>query len=440
MTPSSLLTVSLLVMSTDVPPDPPEASRVLTLEEAIATADAHQPQLQQAIANASAAGSRQNETLGPLLPQISGTAALIGTQYFGQNSNVIGLSTPSGGGNTYAQGGGLRTTLSLTANQLIWDFGLTLDRYRSFQAAAKQYHFTADETRVQTHLTVRTAYYNARALRGLLAVARETLDNEKKHLDQTEAMVRVGTKPEIALAQEKTNYANDVFLLIQAQGNFSTGKAQLNEAIGVQGPLDFEVEKIDQPPVEGEDERMDELLAQALKSRPAYAAIVQQVDAQALLVNSYKGAYWPALSFQAGVFAYATRPSNFAGDYYGELLLNWTLFNGLTNVSSVNEQKSNLVSLQAQRDQLEQQIRFDLEQSRDQVYATRSGLDSANQAVVNARELLRLAEGRYTTGVGSYIELGDAQVAYTNAQVQQIQAVFNLNNARATLLAKLGGG
>ena len=254
-------------------------------------------------------------------------------------------------------------------------------------------------------------------------------------------MVRVGTKPEIALAQEKTNYANDVFLVIQAQGNYSTGKAQLNQAMGVQGSVDFEVQSIDQSPVEGENQRIDELLVQALKSRPAYAAIEQQVNAQALLVNSYKGSYWPALSFQAGVFTYATNPHNWAGDYYGELLLNWTIFNGLTNVGNVNEQKANLLSLQGQRDQLEQQIRLDLEQS--------GAISSCPPAVASIPPIRpwsmrrsSCASPRVATppAWGSYIELGDAQVSSTNAQVQEIQAVFNLNNARATLLAKLGGG
>jgi outer membrane protein len=424
----------------ELPASPAEPAEVLTLEQALATADAHQPQIHQADANAVAARARVEETLGPLLPQVSGAAAVVGTQYFGQPGGVIGVSTGQAGGTTYAAGGGVRTTLSLTANQLLWDFGLTLDRYRSFRAGAQQYGYTAEETRVQAHLTVRSAYYNTSALKGLLSVARETLANEKKHLDQAEGMVRVGTKPEIALVQEKTNYANDAFLVIQAEGNYATGKAQLNQAMGIEAPLDFEVQVVNAPVVPGEDERIDELLAQALESRPAYKAILQQVDAQALLVASVKGAYWPSLSAQVGVFAYATRPSNFAGDYYGELLLNWTLFNGLTNVGNMNEQKANLVALGAQRDQLQQQILVDLQQARLQVLSTRSGLDSANQAVVNARELLRLAEGRYTTGVGSYIELGDAQVSYTNAQVQQIQALFNLNNARATLLAKLGKG
>jgi len=58
--------------------------------------------------------------------------------------------------------------------------------------------------------------------------------------------------------------------------------------------------------------------------------------------------------------------------------------------------------------------------------------------VTNARERLRLAEGRYAAGVGSPIELGDAQLALTTAQAQAVQAQYNLSSARADLLAALG--
>jgi len=440
MTHALLLSWFATTLATDGLSPSTEPTEILTLEQALANADAHQPTILQANASASAARARVEETLGPLLPQITGAGAVIGTQYFGNPGSVIGVSTGPAGGTTFASGGGMRTTLSLTANQLIWDFGLTLDRYRSFKAGAQQYEFSAEDARVQAHLTVRSAYYNTSALKGLLAVARETLENQKRHLAQTEGMVRVGTKPEIALVQEKTNTANDVFQAIQAEGNYGTGKALLNQAMGIEGPTSFEVQPLDAPPVEGENDTIDQLVSVALKTRPAYAAIQRQVDAQSLLVASYKGSYWPSLSVQAGVFTYATRPSNFAGDYYGQVLLNWTLFNGLTNIANVNEQKQNLIAVEAQRDQLRQQIRYDLEQARFQVLATRSGLDSANLAVDNARELLRLAEARYTAGVGNYIERGDAQVSFTNAQVQRISAQFNLNNARATLLAKLGEG
>ncbi len=57
---------------------------------------------------------------------------------------------------------------------------------------------------------------------------------------------------------------------------------------------------------------------------------------------------------------------------------------------------------------------------------------------MNARLRLKLAEGRYEAGVGSAIELGDAQVALTHAGAQRVQAQFNLSTARAQLLAALG--
>ena len=59
-------------------------------------------------------------------------------------------------------------------------------------------------------------------------------------------------------------------------------------------------------------------------------------------------------------------------------------------------------------------------------------------AAVNAKERLRLAERRYQTGVGSLIDLGDAQVAQTTAAAQLVQAEFTLSTARAQLVRALG--
>ena len=55
-----------------------------------------------------------------------------------------------------------------------------------------------------------------------------------------------------------------------------------------------------------------------------------------------------------------------------------------------------------------------------------------------AQQRLELAEGRYRTGVGSAIELGDAQIAVTNAAAQVVQADYRLSTARAQLLRALG--
>ncbi len=81
-----------------------------------------------------------------------------------------------------------------------------------------------------------------------------------------------------------------------------------------------------------------------------------------------------------------------------------------------------------------------LEQALLGVRAARSSVQAATEAEANAREQLRLAEGRYQAGAGSIIELGDAQVAATSAAATEVQARFDLATARARLLLALGRG
>ena len=431
-----LLFVLLLAAEAATPGD------VLTLPQALENCDEHQPLLVQAHANRDAAGARVDEALGQWLPQVNGTAAEIYSQPFGNSSFGDGGASSAavvgqGATSSVVVGSGWRTTLGLTAYQLIYDFNQTLDKIRSAKASVAQYAYTEEEARVTTHLTVRTAYYNARAEKALLRVARDTLDNEKKHLTLTEAQIRVGVQPEIALATEKATYANDVYQEINAEGTYTTGKSQLNQAMGIEGPIDYEVESIDAPAVAGEDKTTDQLMEQALQARPAYLAILNQVGAQELLVAAYRGNLFPSIFAEGGVQASGPQPNQLTGSLFAEVALSWPIFNW-TNISDIKEQKADLLLYEGQRDQLRQQIRVDLETARVQVATYQSSVKAAEDGVVNAHEQLRLAEGRYQSGVGNIIELGDAQVAYTNAQVQQIQAQFNLNNARATLMAKLG--
>ena len=92
----------------------------------------------------------------------------------------------------------------------------------------------------------------------------------------------------------------------------------------------------------------------------------------------------------------------------------------------------------AQLDLQRQQVRADVDGARLAVRAGRESLGATQEALLNARERLRLAEERYQVGVGSAIELGDAQVALTQAAAQAVQADNRLATARAQLLRAVG--
>ncbi|MCU1277522.1 MAG: Protein CyaE, partial [bacterium] len=378
----------------------------------------------------------------PLLPQIFGSA------------NYSRLTTNPTGGALAALGAGMsgmtttttppswntidRWNFSITAAQTLWDASGQLARWRQNAAFAEGVEDSERATRLGVALNVRTFYFSARANKALMQVAHDTLANQQKHLRQVQGFVTVGTQPEIALAQQRTAVANAQVQVINAENGYEVAKAQLNQAIGLERDTAYDVEDESTPPIDGEDQGIDPLLAEALRARPDYLSLDKQVEAQRLAIWAAKTAFGPNLQASTNFTDGGQFLDNLGWNWTFNLTLNWQLFSGGLTWYTVKEQKANLDSIVAQRDLLRQQVRLGVEQARLAVRAAKAALGAAHEAEANAREQLRLAEGRYQAGVGSIIELGDAQIAETTAAAQRVQAEYNVSTARAQLLNALG--
>jgi outer membrane protein len=226
--------------------------------------------------------------------------------------------------------------------------------------------------------------------------------------------------------------------LITAQNGYDMAKAQLNLAMGVERSIDYDVAVAAAEPVPGEDGTTDDLLPLALKARPDLRALAEQVRAQEATISATRGGYGPALGASTGLTDAGPALDNMAWNWNAALTLTWQIFGGGITKQQVREASATASVLRGQYEIQHQQIRLDLEQARLAVRAAKASEEATHEAVVNAGEQLRLAEGRYQAGVGNMIELGDAQVAMTTASAQEVQAHFNLATARASLLLALG--
>jgi hypothetical protein len=278
----------------------------------------------------------------------------------------------------------------------------------------------------------------ARARRALVRVARDTLVNQRLHQKQIEGFVQVGTRPPIDLAQARTDVANAELQLIRAENDYLTARAQLNQAMGVHRPVDFEVAEETLPPVPGEDGSGEALVQRALGSRPELRALAGQQKSQQQLVRAARGAYFPALGVGLGVSETGDALDDLQLNWSAGVTLTWSLFSGLQTRSEVRQARATLTALEAQTEAEALQIRLEVITAALGVRGAKAAIVAAEEARRNARERLRLAEGRYAPGVGSGIELSDAQTAATQAEAQVIQAEFDLASARARLLAALG--
>jgi outer membrane protein len=423
----SPLAALLLLAAPALGEPPPAPARVLALEEAVRLARQNQPQLRQARAGTEAAQARADQARAPMLPQLAGTAS-----YRRTTDNLPGVPESWSSSNLWSFGA--------TLSQLVWDFGQTTGRWEAARESAASQQASELATGLQVVYSVRAAYFTARAAKDLVGVARETLQNQEAHLRQVQGFVDVGRSPQIDLAQARTDRANAEVQLITAQNSYEAAKAQLNQAMGIEGTTDYEVADDTLPAVEGEDLPTDALLAEALPRRPDVAALEAQRRAQEATLGSTRGGYWPTLGLSAAasdVGPVLNGPGT-TWNWSAGATLTWNLFQGGLTQAQVREAAASLTGLEAQLAILQQQVRLELEQARLAVRAAKAALGAAGEALVNARERLRLAEGRYQIGAGSIIELGDAQVALTAAGAQKVQADYVLASARAQLLRALG--
>src|SRR6185369_9378385 len=172
--------------------------------------------------------------------------------------------------------------------------------------------------------------------------------------------------------------------------------------------------------------------------RPELASIRQQRRAQELQVSALRGGYGPAVSAIGSFTEIGIEIDHLTPNWFAGLQLAWPILQGGFTRGQVHEAVGTLDALGAQEDVLRLQVRVDVESARLGVRAAKASITAAEEALVNARDQLRLAEARYANGLGSVIELGDAQIAFSNASAQAVQARYGLATARAQLLAAVG--
>ena len=410
---------------------------VLRLEDAERTAAQHQPALLQAKALTEAARGRAEQARSGFFPQVTATASY--QRIHGARPATTGAApgvpvtatTPAGTTFDFFSFG-------VSGSQLICDFGQTIDKSRAASASIDSSEASQRTSEFQTILQVRHAFFQARAEKALVIVAKDTVTNQERHMKQIEGFVRMGTRPEIDLAKARTDLATFRLNLVNASNGYVVAKAQLNQAMGVIASADYDVADDDIAPVEGEEGSIEQLVETALAARPEVATLARQHDAQELTAQSLRGGYAPTLSATGGVSETGTALDALGNNWNVGAVLSWPLFQGGLTRGQVREAEANAGATTAALEQERLTIRFEVEQAALNVRAAKIAIGAADEAVTNAKEQLRLAEARYESGVGSIIELGDAQLAFTNAAALRVQAAYTLASARADLRSAVG--
>ena len=277
-------------------------------------------------------------------------------------------------------------------------------------------------------------------------VAAQAVDRAELNLKSAKGFFDVGTRPKFDVTRAEVDVANARVALIRAQNAVSLARIGLNQAMGIainaptriKDILAYEAVKFDR----------DTLVAEALRQRPEYKQARLRSDAAEATVRQNFRDFFPGL-FGVGSVGAGRNDLNVRGDerespraasarcsekdWEVGLELRWDIFDGGNKIARYREAKALLEASQAGVRDTELQIWQQVEQAHVNVVEAEERIGAAQKAVESAQENFRLSQGRFDAGVGTIIELTDAQLALTQAQATEAQALSDYRIAIARL-------
>ena len=407
----------------------------LTMARAVEIAAQTQPSLRIARANVEAAEGRVDLTRVAEHPVVT-LGAQVSASSSPRGPCDATMTTRCGGFFTGSYG----TGFSASAAWRIYDFGLTAANVRAARANAEASIAGVTVTALDVRRDVEITYLAALADQRLTVVAGATVKSEAAHLDQARRFVAAQAKDPIEVAQAQARYANAKSALSTAQSNEAVALANLRAAIGWIDPSRAPAVDPTWPtPADEQPPDLATLVRAARQYRPEIAQYDKQIAAADANVTAAHAERRPILSANASAL-WGPAEANWSPQpsWTATLALVWALYDGGRGRADQRVANANLTSAIASRDALLVSLTSALEASRAQIVANRANVDASNEAVAAAQAQLKLAEARYTQGLGSQIELADAQTAVTTASGNLISAQLNLADAWATLRRAIG--
>jgi outer membrane protein TolC len=322
-----------------------------------------------------------------------------------------------------------------SANQLLFDFGKTPSQVAASKANYQKTSEDYANTRQQVVLNVRNAYFAYLASRRAIKVAEENVRQNRELLEQAAAFYKEGLRSKVDVTFAESNLANAETELIRARNLAEVSRVDLTTALGLKTWPFREVKDILE--VSPKPLSLEELKDQALKQRPDLKrSLYQQQEDQANITGA-RANFLP--SFQGfAARGFEGSRHDLEDQWWIGAGVNVPIFEGLSNIHTMRQAKAQLRSTRANTESVTLTVIREVENSYQDLKSAWEVIKSRTKAREAAAENLRLAWGRYRSGVGSIVEVTDAQVRFAQADLEKVRALFDYRVVEARLDKAVG--
>ncbi|MGB7281674.1 MAG: TolC family protein [Candidatus Acidiferrum sp.] len=399
----------------------------LNLQQAEQIAVQNHPRIQAAMNLASAAKAQVTQTRSAYYPTVYGSLTGVDAE---NNSRIAAgaLNNPIIY-DRYANG--------VTVSQLITDFGRTHELVKSSDLNAQAQQANVVTSRADVLLQVDQAYFFALKAQSVLAVAEETVKERQLASDQVTELAKNKIKSELDVNFANVNLAQAQLLLIQAQNDLQSSFARLSAALGYSDLRTFTLAEQPMPSAPPAD--LASLVQQALRDRPELISQRLAVSSAQSYATAERDLKLPTISALGTAGLTPVNENPLAPRYAaGGFNVNIPIFNGhlygALHTEAASRAQAEIQVLRDLQDQIVREVQtawLNTNSAYQRLSVTQRLLSEANQA-------FDLAQGRYTLGLSSIIELTQAELNQTEARIEQASATYDYEAQYSLLNYQLG--
>ncbi|HYM27446.1 MAG TPA: TolC family protein [Steroidobacteraceae bacterium] len=414
------------------PPAPtpaPAAAVPLTLAEAHAIALQNHPQIAAATYQAQAQQQVYLQARSGLLPQVTAYGDAVHADSDNTRLMAGGINNPS----VFS-----RTAIGASLTQLITDFGHTTNLAASARLQASAAEQSSLSTREQVLLQVDQAYFGALQAHGIESVARQTLDTRQLLLDRVSVLAENKLKSDLDVSFARVALEQARLLVQRAQNDVDSSLAALSTVLGYREQRTFALADETSVPVPASAD-VQPLIDQALQDRPELAGLRDQRDAAQRLALSFRDARLPTISALVAAGNSPSHDARLPANYSaGGIQVSVPVFAGGLYEARQHEAELRARAAAESLRTVEDDISRDVRIAWLNLNNARQRLRTNQQLARYAADAYQLADARYRVGSSSIVELSQAQLELTTAQIDETAARYEVLLRESDLNYQIG--
>ncbi|HSU60696.1 MAG TPA: TolC family protein [Bryobacteraceae bacterium] len=330
----------------------------------------------------------------------------------------------------------------LALSQLITDSGRTSNLAANARLRSQASRIDYQATRYDVILGVDQAYYEVLLSRQLVRVAQQTVTTRGTVANQVTELAKNKLRSQVDVSFAEVNFADAKLMLLRAKNRLQSAYAALAQALGSEQLTAYQL--ADQPMPANVPDDPKPLISRAFQDRPELASLRLETEADRKFVYAERDLKRPTVSLLAvgGALPYI-KPGNANANIpsgYESAAINVQIpvFNGHLFSARRQAAEYQLQATEQRVRDLQNRIARDVQTSWENARTAYEAIGTTQQLLQQANLALDLAQGRYKLGLASVVELTQAQLAQTQAEVENVSAKYEYQEAYSALQYTIG--